>query len=97
MSVQGLTSQQKWKRGVWAVAFAAVIFVGSLTGAQLKSDKQKEEAIQEFRGTNYAQQIAVLESQKKHLLHQKAGLERKVDLFRERLKERQEELAKKAR
>lgn len=40
---QALTKQQKFKRGVWAVAVAAVIFVGSLTGAQLKQDKQKEE------------------------------------------------------
>lgn len=40
---QALTRQQKFKRGVWAVAVAAVIFVGSLTGAQLKQDKQKEE------------------------------------------------------
>jgi hypothetical protein len=28
---------------VYAVAFAAVVIVGSLTGAQLKQDKQKEE------------------------------------------------------
>ena len=40
---QALTKQQKFKRGVWAVAVAAVIFVGSLTGAQLKQDKQKED------------------------------------------------------
>lgn len=37
------TRQDKIKRGIWAAAFAAVIFVGSLTGAQLKLDKQKEE------------------------------------------------------
>lgn len=42
-----LTRQQKFKGGVWAVAFAAVIMVGTLTGAQLKSDKQKEE-VREF-------------------------------------------------
>ena len=33
----------KVKAGVYATAFAAVIIVGSLTGAQLKQDKQKEE------------------------------------------------------
>ena len=37
------TRQDKIKRGIWAAAFAAVILVGSLTGAQLKSDKQKAE------------------------------------------------------
>lgn len=37
------TRQDKFKRAVWAAAFAAVVFVGSLTGAQLKADKQKEE------------------------------------------------------
>lgn len=38
-----LTKQQKFRGGVWAVAFAAIIMVGTLTGAQLKSDKQKEQ------------------------------------------------------
>lgn len=42
-----LTKQQKFRGGVWAVAFAAIIMVGTLTGAQLKSDKQKEQ-VSEF-------------------------------------------------
>lgn len=37
------TRQQKFSRGIWAVAFAAIVVVGSLTGAQLKSDEQKTE------------------------------------------------------
>lgn len=37
------TRQDKVKAGVWAVGFAAVIMVGSWTGATLKQDKQKEE------------------------------------------------------
>ncbi len=37
------TRHQKFSRGVWAVAFAAIVVVGSLTGAQLKSDEQKTE------------------------------------------------------
>jgi hypothetical protein len=41
-----LTKQQKFRGGVWAVAFAAIIMVGTLTGAQLKSDKQKEQVSQ---------------------------------------------------
>lgn len=49
-----LTKQQKWKGGVWAVAFAAVVMVGTLTGAQLKSDKQKEEVSQAItQDTNF--------------------------------------------
>ena len=42
-SPDALTRQQKIRGGVWAIAFAAVIMVGTLTGAQLKSDKQKEQ------------------------------------------------------
>lgn len=47
-SPNALTRQQKVKGGVWAVAFAAVIMVGTLTGAQLKSDKQKEQVSKIF-------------------------------------------------
>lgn len=37
------TRANKVKAGVGPVGFAAVIMVGSLTGAQLKQDQQKEE------------------------------------------------------
>ncbi|PNY29526.1 Uncharacterized protein TCAP_00570 [Tolypocladium capitatum] len=83
------TRQDKLKRAIWAAAFAAVIFVGSVTGAQLKTDKQKDEAIRQFRQITPADQIAILETQKGHLIQQKAGLERKLDLFRERVRERE--------
>ncbi|KAJ6442232.1 glutathione S-transferase [Purpureocillium lavendulum] len=86
-----LADQDKIKRGIWAAAFAAVIFVGSLTGAQLKSDKQKEETIKQFRQTTAADQIAVLEAQKVHLLQNKAQLQRKLDVFKERVREREAE------
>lgn len=33
----------KVKAGVWATGLAAVIIVGTLTGAQLKQDQQKEQ------------------------------------------------------
>lgn len=112
------TREEKIKRGVWAVAFAACIFVGSITGAQLKTDKQKDEvsfpaatcfrpigprlitygqAIRQFRETSPAEQIAMLEEQKKLLLDQKAGFQRKLDLFHERVRERAEEANKKGR
>lgn len=48
-----LSKRQKFRGGVWAVAFAAVIMVGALTGAQLKSDKQKEQ-VSEFLGFDYS-------------------------------------------
>ncbi|KAG6028450.1 hypothetical protein E4U41_000667 [Claviceps citrina] len=83
------TRHEKFKRGVWSVAVAAVICVGAITGAQLKTDKQKKEAIAQFRSTSTLDQIAILEAQKDHLLHQKAELERKLGLFRERVSERQ--------
>ncbi|CEJ91423.1 hypothetical protein VHEMI07134 [[Torrubiella] hemipterigena] len=84
-----LTPRQKVNRGVWAAAFGAVICVGALTGAQLKSDEQKTQAIKQFRQTTPADQISILEDQKKHLLQQKAGLERKVQMFQLRVKERE--------
>ena len=36
-------SNVKWRSGIAATGFAAVIFVGTITGAQLKTDKQKKE------------------------------------------------------
>ncbi|KAK5998985.1 hypothetical protein PT974_01370 [Cladobotryum mycophilum] len=83
------TRQQKIKRGVWAAAFAAVIVVGTITGAQLKTDKQKEKAIKEFRAITAADQIALLETQRAHLIEQKAALQKKLDVFHDRLRERQ--------
>ncbi|CAM1501605.1 Fc.00g035890.m01.CDS01 [Cosmosporella sp. VM-42] len=91
------TRQEKIKRGIWAAAFAACIFVGTITGAQIKQDKQKEEMITSFRATSPSEQIAILEDQKKLLLEQKAVLQRKIDLFHERVIEREEEKARRAK
>lgn len=43
MAVHQWTRQEKFKRGIWAVAFAACIFAGTITGAQLKTDNEKKE------------------------------------------------------
>ncbi|KAK7398617.1 hypothetical protein QQX98_012002 [Neonectria punicea] len=91
---QQWTKQQKIQRGIWAVAFSACVFVGTITGAQLKTDKEKKEAITQFRAITAADQIAALEDQKQVLLGQKAALERKLDAFHERVKEREVEKAK---
>ncbi|KJK73983.1 hypothetical protein H634G_10714 [Metarhizium anisopliae BRIP 53293] len=82
------TRPEKFKRGVWSVAVAAVICVGAITGAQLKSDQQKGQAIKQFRETSTAEQVAILEAQKDHLTQQKLGLERKLESFKERFRER---------
>lgn len=89
------TSRQKKASGILAVAVAAVVFVGSLTGAQLKSDRQKEEAIKQFRETPAEEQIAALEARKKQLMQQRDAQQRKLDLFLQRVRERQLELANK--
>ncbi|KAJ2974651.1 hypothetical protein NQ176_g5945 [Zarea fungicola] len=87
----------KLRGGIIASAFGAVIIVGALTGAQLKQDQQKDEAIQQFRADSPAQQISILEEQRKHLLVQRAQIDRKMEVFQERLKEREEEKARRAR
>ncbi|KAI1025591.1 hypothetical protein LB503_006547 [Fusarium chuoi] len=94
MVVHQWTRQEKFKRGVWAVAFAACIFAGTITGAQLKTDNEKKEAIQEFRATSPNEQIAALLSQRKTLSSQKAVLQRKMDDFEVRVKEREAEKAR---
>ncbi|KAL6871370.1 hypothetical protein J3F83DRAFT_660009 [Trichoderma novae-zelandiae] len=83
-----LTKQQRFRGGVLAVAFAAVIMVGTLTGAQLKSDKQKEQAIREFRQVTPSEQIAMLQRQRNTLVGQRAALQKKLDVFKERVRER---------
>ncbi|KAI9163580.1 hypothetical protein HJFPF1_05198 [Paramyrothecium foliicola] len=88
------TKKQKISSGVWSVAIAAVVVVGSLTGAQIKADRQKEEAIKQFRGTSAEEQIAALEARRKHLVQERDGLQRKLDLFHNRVRERQLELEK---
>ncbi|KAJ3530353.1 hypothetical protein NM208_g9360 [Fusarium decemcellulare] len=95
MAVYQWTRQQKVKRGIWAAAFAACIFAGTITGAQLKTDKEKEEAIKEFRATSPNEQIAALQSQRQVLVAQRDVLQRKMDAFQERVKEREAERAKK--
>lgn len=115
-----------------AIAFAAVIAVGSLTGAQLKQDKQKEEVrlnftpllsssshltslpsyptsafsslitmanvenpldqtIKEFRAVEPAEQIRTLEEQRRVLMGQRGVIQRKIDVFQETVKERNQE------
>ncbi|KYK57028.1 hypothetical protein DCS_04035 [Drechmeria coniospora] len=94
MSTRAWTRRDKIKGGVGAVAFAAVIFVGSLTGAHIKSDRQKDDAIKQFRQSTPADQIAILETQKLHLLQQKQQLERKLHLFNDRVRDRDAEQRK---
>lgn len=43
MSSGAWSRATKLKAGIWAGAFGAVVIVGTLTGAQLKQDKQKEQ------------------------------------------------------
>ncbi|KOS21860.1 hypothetical protein ESCO_001581 [Escovopsis weberi] len=93
MASQSWTRQQKIKSGIWAAAFAAVIFVGTLTGAQLKTDKQREEAIQEFRAVRPADQIVMLEARKALLLEQRRVMQKKLDVFREGLRDKELERA----
>ncbi|KAF5138962.1 hypothetical protein E5D57_002751 [Metarhizium anisopliae] len=88
------TRPEKFKRGVWSVAVAAVICVGAITGAQLKRSNLSllmgDKAIKQFRETSTADQVAILEAQKDHLTQQKLGLERKLESFKERVRERHE-------
>ncbi|KFA65671.1 hypothetical protein S40285_10367 [Stachybotrys chlorohalonatus IBT 40285] len=91
------TALPKRRFGVLAVAASAVIFVGALTGAQLKNDSQKAEAVEQFRKAPAAEQIAALEAQKKVLLQQRATVQKRLDLFHERIEERRQELAQKAK
>ncbi|KAF4119870.1 hypothetical protein GMORB2_3558 [Geosmithia morbida] len=79
----------KVKAGIWAGAFGAIVIVGSLTGAQLKQDKQKEQKIRQFRETTPEEQIAALQDQRNSLVGQRDMLQRKVDLFKERRRERE--------
>lgn len=40
---EAMNRATRFKAGVWAVGFSAVIIVGTLTGATLKQDQQKKE------------------------------------------------------
>lgn len=88
-AVEGARSGLR-RPGVFAVAFAAVIIVGSLTGAQLKQDKQKDETIKQFRAVDPAEQIRTLEDQRKILMDQRGELVRKIEGFKEKVAEREQ-------
>jgi len=57
----------------------------------LTASSPPPQTITQFRQTTAADQIAILETQKVHLLQQKAQLERKLDVFKERVREREAE------
>lgn len=57
----------------------------------LTASSPPPQSIKQFRQTTAADQIAILETQKVHLLQQKAQLERKLDVFKERVREREAE------
>lgn len=50
--------------------------------------------IKEFRETTNVEQIALLEDRRKHLVSQKAALQRKIDAFHDTVKEREDKVAK---
>ncbi|OAA38692.1 hypothetical protein BBO_06939 [Beauveria brongniartii RCEF 3172] len=52
------------------------------------------QTIKQFRADSPAQQIAILEEQRKHLVQQRAQFDRKMQVFQERLVEREEEKTK---
>ncbi|KAG6316057.1 hypothetical protein E4U22_007388 [Claviceps purpurea] len=82
------TRQDKIKRAVFSVSIAAVILVGVITGAQLKTDKQKNEAVTKIKTTPLADQIAYLEEQKRALLQQRSELENKLQHYKDRMVQR---------
>lgn len=81
----------RWKNGFLAAGVGAIVIVGSLTGAQLKTDQQKKERIHKFREAAPEEQIRALEEQRSVLVQQRGMLERRLDGFKERAKERAEE------
>lgn len=56
-----------------------------------------QQAIKQFRETTSAEQIAILEDQKILLLEQRSALQRKLDAFDERVRERELEKQRRAR
>lgn len=81
----------RWKNGFLAAGIGVIVIVGSLTGAQLKTDQQKKELIHKFREAAPDEQIRALEEQRSVLVQQRGMLERRLDGFKERAKERAEE------
>ncbi|KAH7309094.1 hypothetical protein B0I35DRAFT_441396 [Stachybotrys elegans] len=86
------SQKQKIRAGAWAVGVFAVVAVGALTGALIKTDQQKEEAIKQFRETTPEEQIAALEAHKESLLKQRSHIQFKLDRFNARVEERKKEL-----
>ncbi|KAG5939071.1 hypothetical protein E4U59_003365 [Claviceps monticola] len=82
------TRQDKIKRAIFSVSIAAVILVGVITGAQLKTDKQKKEAVTQIKTAPLADQIAYLEQQKRALLQQRSEMEKKLQYYKDNMVQR---------
>ncbi|KAL5604396.1 hypothetical protein BROUX41_002368 [Berkeleyomyces rouxiae] len=84
------TSVQRTRARVLAVGAAVVIISSTLLGAGLKEKKQVNDKIAQRREASLEDQIAILESQKTSLYKQRDMVQRKLDVFKERVRERNE-------
>lgn len=76
--------RQAKERGIYGLL--SLVDFGDASRLLLTASNQ---AIKQFRSTSPADQIAVLEAQKDHLLQHKAAVQKKLDLFKERVQERE--------
>ncbi|KAL1887017.1 hypothetical protein Cpir12675_006745 [Ceratocystis pirilliformis] len=75
---------------VLAVGAAVVIISSTLIGAGLKEQQQVNEKFVQRRESSLEEQIDILESQKISLYKQRDMVQRKLDVFKERVRERNE-------
>ncbi|KAL2888125.1 hypothetical protein HOO65_040462 [Ceratocystis lukuohia] len=84
------TPAQRMRARVLAVGAAVVIISSTLIGAGLKEQQQVNEKLAQRRESSLEEQITILESQKVSLYKQRDMVQRKLDVFKERVRERNE-------
>ncbi|SPO03811.1 uncharacterized protein DNG_06494 [Cephalotrichum gorgonifer] len=101
MAPPNVSRFQKIRGGVWATGMAIIVIAGTWYGAGLRTERDFEQAKKQILEASVEDKIAVLEAQKEHLYAQKATIQRKLDVFHARVRERerlrQKEAEEKAR
>ncbi|KAL1876418.1 hypothetical protein VTK73DRAFT_9357 [Phialemonium thermophilum] len=76
----------RWKGMVYATAFAAVTFVGTIYGAGLKTRQEYKTEKKKALEATVDEKVAMLEQRRRTLLAQKTDIEAKMEKLHTRMK-----------
>ncbi|KAF1835758.1 hypothetical protein BDW02DRAFT_495084 [Decorospora gaudefroyi] len=85
-----MTTSQTVRRWILTGAVAAITITGTIYGAQLKGDRELQQQKRQLLEATPEERIEQLEAVRTDLVRQKNAMERKIEVFAERRRAKEE-------